>query len=91
MKTADVRSLACSYARNGKVAVVSATPAEGESRRAGHVIAVVQGQQQAYQVTLGRRGWSCTCGEADTCPHAAAVQMVTGHDGLASPAGRAPR
>ena len=86
---ADVRSQACAYARNGKVAVVSASSAEGAGRRAGHVIAYVTGQSGTYQVTLGRRGWSCTCGEADSCAHAAAVQLVTGHDGLARKPGEA--
>ncbi|MER7361880.1 hypothetical protein [Nonomuraea wenchangensis] len=79
----DVRSQACSYARNGKVAIVSAAPAEGDHRRAGSVTAYVEGQSRRYQVTLGRHGWSCTCEETG-CPHAAAVQLVTGYDGLAS-------
>ncbi|TDD54560.1 hypothetical protein E1286_05045 [Nonomuraea terrae] len=83
----DVRSLACSYVRNGNVAVVSATPADDADRQAGHVIAYVHGQSRTYQVTLGRRGWSCTCEEANSCPHAAAVQLVTGHDGLARKSG----
>lgn len=87
----DVRSQACSYARNGAVAVVSATPAEADHRQAGHVIAYVRGQSRTYQVTFGNAGWVCACGEADTCPHAAAVQMVTGHEGLASKRARAGR
>jgi len=80
--SADVRSQACAYARNGSISVVSATPASEDGRQAGHVIAYVAGQSRTYQVTLGKRGWSCTCEEPD-CPHSAAVQLVTGHDGLA--------
>lgn len=78
----DIRSLACSYARNGNVSIVSAAPKEDDHHRAGSVTAYVVGQSRRYQVTLGKRGWSCTCEEAG-CAHAAAVALVTGHDELA--------
>lgn len=78
----DVRSQACSYYRNDGINLVSVTP--GEDGRAAHVIALVRGVSRTYQVTFGKRGWSCTCGEADSCAHVASVQKCTGHDGLAA-------
>jgi uncharacterized Zn finger protein len=81
---ADVRSLACSYVRNSAVRVVKARHGDPPT----FVRARVSGRQTTYFVRLTDGVWACSCGEPDSCAHVAAVQLVTGHDGLASPAGR---
>lgn len=81
----DVRSQACSYLRNGKVTVRAALP--GSDRLPVQVEAVVQGNSGTYLVDLIDQRWRCSCGKAELCAHAAAVQLVTGHDGLARMSG----
>ncbi|SET50746.1 hypothetical protein SAMN05421811_103258 [Nonomuraea wenchangensis] len=84
----DVRSQACSYLRAGKVTVFAATGRDDNDRPLA-VRAHMQGQSGRYFVRRNYDGrWLCSCetGEAD-CPHVAAVQLVTGHDGPASRTG----
>jgi uncharacterized Zn finger protein len=82
----DVRAVACNYLRKGRVTVLSAITQD--QPKPWHVYATVAGLSgREYAVTLAFDGiWDCTCGEAASCGHAAAVQLVTGHEGLASPA-----
>jgi hypothetical protein len=78
----DVRSQACSYLRAGQVTVFVATGRDDVNRPMA-VRAYVQGQSGRYFVRRNYDGhWLCSCKE-DDCPHAAAVQLVTGYDGLA--------
>jgi uncharacterized Zn finger protein len=79
---ADVRSLACTYIRNGAVRVVKARWGDSPA----FVRARVAGRGSTYFVRLNDGVWTCSCGEPDSCAHTAAVQLVTGHEGLASPA-----
>lgn len=78
----DVRSQACKYAVNAKVVVFAAGP--DDLRRPEWVKAQVDGRSESYFVQLADDVWRCSCEEPD-CPHAAAVQLVTGHGGPASP------
>lgn len=73
----DVRAQACAYARNGAVNVTR--------RDRGSIDATVHGHARPYEVHRRKHGWTCQCGEPDVCPHVAAVQLVTGYPGLASP------
>jgi uncharacterized Zn finger protein len=84
---ADVRSLACSYVRDGGVLVCRASGGGNDSPPTV-VRARVQGRRARYFVRLNDGVWVCSCDEPDLCAHVAAVQLVTGHEGLASPAGR---
>jgi hypothetical protein len=84
----DVRSQACSYLRDGRVQVFNARPG-GDDDKPLAVRAYVYGWSRRHFVRLNYGGaWLCSCGEPDSCAHVAAVQLATGHDGLASPAGR---
>ena len=85
---ADVRSQACAYLRAGKVTVVVAARCDREGQRPELVRARVEGNSSTYFVRLNDGVWLCSC-EEDGCPHAAAVQLVTGHDGLARKPGEA--
>lgn len=80
----DVRASACSYLRNGAVTVFTAT-GKGDDGAPLAVRAHVQGQSRQYFVRRNYDGqWLCSCEmEGDGCPHIAAVQLVTGHPGLA--------
>ena len=75
---ADIRSQACSYARNGDVRVVKALGGDPPAL----VRARVAGRNASYFVRLNDGAWSCSCERVD-CPHVAATQLVTGYDGLA--------
>lgn len=77
----DVRAMACNYLRNGKVTVKAALP--GPELLPVQVEAVVKGNSATYLVDLIDGRWRCPCGEPAACAHVAAVQLVTGHDGLA--------
>ncbi len=83
----DVRAQACAYLRAGKVRVCSAGP--GNYHPPEWVRARVEGQSSTYFVRLADGRWVCSCGE-DGCPHVAAVQLCTGHGGLAAPSRRKP-
>jgi hypothetical protein len=87
----DVRSQACSYLRAGKVTVFVATPGSDDATPLA-VRAHVQGQSRRYFVRRNCDSrWLCSCeAEGDGCPHIAAVQLVTGHDGLARKPGETP-
>lgn len=78
----DVRSKACSYLRDGRVKLHVAMPPAG-TRLALHIEADVEGYSSTYVVRLNENGWTCTCGNAEVCAHAAAVQIVTGWPSLA--------
>jgi hypothetical protein len=82
LMSADVRSLACTYVRNGAVRVVAARWGDSPA----FVRARVAGRGSTYFVRLNGGAWVCSCGEPDSRAHVAAVQLVTGHEGLASPA-----
>ncbi len=78
----DVRGKACAYLRSGKVTITRATDVAGP-RRPVFVQAHVEGHSSTYVVMLHNGAWSCTCGKPDTCAHVGAVQLVTGHPGVA--------
>ncbi|MEV0616099.1 hypothetical protein AB0I81_22490 [Nonomuraea sp. NPDC050404] len=78
----DVRAKACSYLRAGAVKVHVAMPPAG-ARLATHIEADVEGHSSTYVVRLTENGWTCTCGRAEECAHAAAVQICTGWPSLA--------
>jgi hypothetical protein len=84
----DVRSQACSYLRNGKVTVCVAGP--DNFRPPEWVRARVAGQSSTYFVRLADGVWRCSCEETG-CPHVAAVQHCTGHDGMARKPGERER
>jgi uncharacterized Zn finger protein len=42
-----------------------------------HVCAVVRGDSGTYDVDLHSGRWTCTCPASTTCPHLAAVMLVT--------------
>jgi hypothetical protein len=84
----DIRSQACVYLRNGLVDLLEVVGPDGTStgqwrNAASHVRAVVNGHASRYEVALVDGMWSCTCSESAPCPHAAAVQTVTGWPSLA--------
>ena len=84
----DVRSKACSYLRAGKVTVAVAVRGRDDATRPDFVRAHVEGYSSAYVVRLQNGGWTCTCGDAEHCAHAAAVQLATGHPSLARKAAK---
>lgn len=79
----DVRARACGYLRGGNVTVLLAHYDQVDPTRAYKVRAHVVGHTSTYVVHLANGVWSCTCGSPADCPHAAAVQLVTGHPSLA--------
>ena len=78
----DLRSKALGYLRSGAVSVFDVRLTSTEKL----VSAFVQGHAQKHVVdgVIPRNGdperWSCSCGKhlELTCPHRAAVQLVTG-------------
>lgn len=83
--SADVRAKALAYLRDERVRVVSAGTPEGHLRPY-RVTAYVNGHTGRHRVEFEAGAWSCTCGRL-ACPHAAAVQLVTGWTGPASKGG----
>ncbi len=80
----DVRGKACAYLRNGQVTVHTALREEGDGLRVPYyVIADVVGHSSTYLVRLDDGVWTCTCGKPESCAHVGAVQLVTGHPGVA--------
>jgi hypothetical protein len=82
----DVRSQACSYLRDGRVRVFVARPG-GDDDKPLAVRAYVYGWSRRHFVRLNYGGaWLCSCtARGDACPHIAAVKLVTGYGGPASP------
>jgi hypothetical protein len=78
---ADLRTKTLGYLRGGLVRVAHARSERGHLHQPPtEVIAFVdstRGDRQ-YVVDLRDHEWVCTCGNHG-CPHAAAVQLVTGH------------
>lgn len=76
---ADVRSKALGYLRAGRVRVESRSGVSGEQVRAS-VLSSREESTAWYVVDRWPNGdWTCTCkaGGDGTCPHAAAVALVT--------------
>jgi uncharacterized Zn finger protein len=84
----SVRSMACSYLIAGDVRVCKSGP--GNDEPPTMVRARVRGRSARYFVRFSDGRWLCSCGEPDSCAHVAAVQLCTGHDGLAEPSRRKP-
>lgn len=80
----DVRSKACGYLRSGAVTLLDARSEDGV--RPWLVHARVVGHSSTYVVTLAEGAWNCTCHRPAECAHVAAVQLVTRHPSLATPA-----
>jgi hypothetical protein len=80
----DVRAKALNYLRSGAVHVLYARTT-ADARRPVEVVAVVEAHTGVRRVELRDETWSCTCPDYDDgCAHAAAVQLVTGHDSAAA-------
>jgi len=76
-----VRGEACLLLKAGKVRVCSAGP--DNSAPPEYVRARVEGRSSTRFVRLSGGRWLCSCDRPESCEHVAAVQLVTGHDGLA--------
>ena len=81
----DIRAQACAYLRDGRVTVLQATTDQVDPARPHQIRARVVGHSSTYIVKLTYGVWDCTCRRAAECPHAAAVQLVTGWPSLAAP------
>lgn len=81
-----LRAKALGYLRDERVRVVGAATPEGHLRPY-QVTAFVQGHTGRRVVQFDAGAWSCSCA-AETCPHVAAVQLVTGWPSAASKGGR---
>lgn len=86
MPSSQTRDKTLGYLRDGAVRVLAAQPPrEGEPQRAAEVRAHVDGYTSTYIVAFNGDGWGCTCPAiGDSCPHVAAVQLVTGHPSKAA-------
>jgi hypothetical protein len=86
---ADVRSKALAYYRSTSMRVLAAATMTGADRPY-FVEARVRGHRSDYIVRYELGEWVCTC-HADGCPHAASVQLATGHESAAAPTPSPPR
>jgi hypothetical protein len=81
--SADTRSKALAYIREGRV-LISTVATAPESRYPCLVIAVVQGHHRRYEVVKHPdAGWSCDC-HLGRCAHLAAVAISCGAPGFAA-------
>jgi hypothetical protein len=83
------RSSALSRLRDGLVTIRHAEILEGRGPTAAPTVIVAavassRGDAPAHRVDLHNGAWTCTCDNTLTCPHIAAVMLVTGHGGPAS-------
>lgn len=80
---ADLRAKALAYVREGRVVITTATTMP-EQARPVLVVATVHGHRRRYRIVRWACGtWSCTCLDAQICPHIAATALVTGSPHLA--------
>lgn len=83
------RSAALARLREGLVTIRHAEILEGRGPHAAPTVIVAavassRDNAPAHRVDLHNGAWSCTCPDTLTCPHIAAVMLVTGHGGPAS-------
>lgn len=79
-----IRARALAYLRAGAVRVLAALTCPGADRPT-FVEARVTGHRSTYLIRLELGEWLSTCRCDGPCPHVAAVRLITGHPGAATP------